>query len=377
MSTLSLRSIQAVLIISVLDFGSGKLTDFWSMIAICKRIGAQLCLRELVNESRAIPSSTDTSISSASLETHVNTSPEEHIRAYWMIEMLDSMSTLGTTWNLPISTPPGHCAMPCSEAAWEFPEHQSSAWSLGPFQYSSAFSLCIILVASEMSIVHTFLRKRVDLRNSDAALVWQSEAQAIDDRLTSWREEFVASVFRLINARPPQADRSEMDPNIVLTNCVLNMAIIIMFQRLVPLPSGIETDYEPWAYATNRCVYASENMAAKVRRMDDQDLLVGNPHLIPCLFVSARFFIVWSKALSADVPSNLRSLAYALHLSGQRWPLARRYEVIVRTAVSEHRTPVQDSSLPRQFFDLRYSAIDIDETLQQWARERENDGGLI
>lgn len=72
---------------------------------------------------------------------------------------------------------------------------------------------------------------------------------------------------------------------------------------------------------------------------------------------------VWSKALDADVPSNLRSLAFALHVCGQRWPQAGHYEDILRMAVAEHRTPVVESSLPKQFFDLRYSALEIDGVL--------------
>lgn len=37
MEFLSLSSLQAVLIISVLEFGNGKLSKFWNLIALCKR----------------------------------------------------------------------------------------------------------------------------------------------------------------------------------------------------------------------------------------------------------------------------------------------------------------------------------------------------
>lgn len=37
MEFLSLPSLQAVLIISVLEFGNGKLSKFWNLIALCKR----------------------------------------------------------------------------------------------------------------------------------------------------------------------------------------------------------------------------------------------------------------------------------------------------------------------------------------------------
>src|ERR1700709_2079755 len=99
-------------------------------------------------------------------------------------------------------------------------------------------------------------------------------------------------------------------------------------------------------------------MAAKIRRIDDDELRIGNPHLIFSIFVAARFYLgmhirfwiaskpsltlstVYAKALDADVPSNLRSLLHALHMCGQRWTLARRYEKVILTAVAEHGTSV-------------------------------------
>lgn len=37
MDSLSLPSLQAVLIVSVLEYGNGKLSKFWNLIALCKR----------------------------------------------------------------------------------------------------------------------------------------------------------------------------------------------------------------------------------------------------------------------------------------------------------------------------------------------------
>lgn len=133
------------------------------------------------------------------------------------------MSSLGATWNTSLTAPLTGCVLPCSDALWAFPEHIIDVWSMGHFRYSSAFSLCIILVATELNPLHDFLRQPFNLVDQAEMAQWQSEAQKIDDRLTSWREEWVASVFRLINAELPQVERSEMDQNIVLTNCLLNM----------------------------------------------------------------------------------------------------------------------------------------------------------
>lgn len=186
---------------------------------------------------------------------------EERIRAYWMTEILDNMSTLGAGWNVCISTPEVTAALPCSDSIWAFPEHMIDIWSFGEFHFSSAFSLCIILSACELWHVHHFLQQSFDLRVHEDKLRCQSDSQQIDERLTSWRADFVAAVYRLINAEYAQEERAEMDPNIVLTNCILDWydailsammvtnfdssAVIVLFQRLSPCPPGIETQYEP------------------------------------------------------------------------------------------------------------------------------------
>jgi len=58
---------------------------------------------------------------------------------------------------------------------------------------------------------------------------------------------------------------------------------------------------------------------------------------------------------------------YSLKICGQRWAYARRLEKVLRTAIAEHKLPLEVSSLPVQFFDLQYSYVDIDEALRVWA----------
>ena len=107
-------------------------------------------------------------------------------------------------------------------------------------------------------------------------------------------------------------------------------------------------------------------MAFKIRQMHEDELLICHPHLIFSIFVAARFYIVHSKALDADVPVNLHSLAFALHICGKRWPLARIYETAIRIAVAEYRTPIAQSTVPKEFYDLRYSTLEIVDALIAW-----------
>lgn len=80
-----------------------------------------------------------------------------------------------------------------------------------------------------------------------------------------------------------------------------------------------------------------------------------------------QWLTVHTKCLQADVSVNLHSLAYSLHICSRRWPLAETFESVIRTAVAEHRTPVLGSALPIEFYDLRYSVVEISHLLQRWA----------
>ena len=132
-------------------------------------------------------------------------------------------------------------------------------------------------------------------------------------------------------------------------------------------------------------MHACENMAAKIRRMEEDDLKNCSPRLVITIFVAVRLYIVClspvsptssnpalsllvhTKCLHADVFVNLHPLAYSLHIYSHRWPLAKMLESVIRTAVAEHRTPVPQSELPVEFYDLRYSVVEISHYLQRWA----------
>ncbi|EOD52547.1 putative c6 transcription protein [Neofusicoccum parvum UCRNP2] len=302
---------------------------------------------------------------------------EERIRAYWMTELLDSISTLGAGWNSTISPPPDVSAvLPCSDSIWAFPEHIINIWSIGEFHFSSAFSLCIILSTSELWHVHRFLQQSFDLRIYEQKSRFQAESQQIDERLTTWRAEFVAAVYRLINTEHAQEERAEMDPNIVLTNCILDCAVIILFQRLSPSPAGITAPCDPWPYATNRCIYAADDLSAKLRQASDAELRVANPNLLAAVFAAARFYLVYAKAVGAELPRNLRVLVRALRVCGERWELARRLGAVLQAAAAEHQVPVFMSSLPVQFFDPQFSSLEVGDAVVDAAGALEEVMGL-
>ncbi|KAF2271170.1 hypothetical protein CC78DRAFT_13213 [Lojkania enalia] len=359
---LSLQSLQAVLILSIKDYGAGCLSEFWNLIALAKRMGTQLGLRDLVanhcenyNQVSKIPP--------RMLPLPISlVNKEEKIRAYWMTEILDGSSTIGAAWNLNISTPETSGLLPCSDTVWAFPEAVISVWSFGDFEIASAYSLYVMLVTNELFHVHRFLQQSFDIQSTTQRVQWQNEGKAVDERLITWRSKFGTASIRM-----SAESGTSYDPNIIMTRCTLDLAILSLYQRLALPPSGVEEVQGPWYHAIQRCLDACDSITNTLRGMHDSDLENINPLLIPSIFVASRFFLVHAKILNVEIPRNLDLLVYCLKTCGLRWALARRLEKVIRTATADHKLPSSMSSLPVQFYDLQYSYLDIDEALRTWA----------
>lgn len=184
---LSLQSLQALLIITTIDYGAGKLSEFWNLVALCKRMATQLGLREIVInncESRdQVPTFPHRMLSFPTTLIE----QEERIRAYWMTEVLDSMSSLGAGWNLGLSRPVEEAWFPCNETIWAFPENAKAFSSFGDSEVSSAFSVYLNLVTRQLYRVHLFLQQSFDTTSASDRLNWQSQCTSIDESLSKWR----------------------------------------------------------------------------------------------------------------------------------------------------------------------------------------------
>lgn len=150
---------------------------------------------------------------------------EQGIRLYWIVHMLDSISAL----DMRIDTSPSpiphvrRATLPRADSTWDVEFPIAPLGVLSDYGYSSAVALSIILAVTELFEVRRFSVDKRELLTKEAMLGWQTAAQQLDERLTGWREEFVAAVFRVINAEYGATEQAEMEPNIVVTNCVLNL----------------------------------------------------------------------------------------------------------------------------------------------------------
>ncbi|KAF2176204.1 hypothetical protein K469DRAFT_607965 [Zopfia rhizophila CBS 207.26] len=227
---------------------------------------------------------------------------------------------------------------------------------------ASAYSLYVMLVTKELWHVHWFLQQSFDTQSATERVRWQNECKSVDEQLIAWRTKFATASMR-VNAE----NGGSYDPNIILTHCTLDLAVISLYQQLALPPSGLEEAQGPWYHAIQRCLDACDDITNILRGMHDTNLENISPLIISCIFVASRFFLVHAKMLNVEIPRNLDLLVYSLKTCGLRWSLARRLEKVIRTATADHKLPSSMSSLPVQFYDLQYSCLDIDEALRVWA----------
>jgi hypothetical protein len=203
--SLSLQSLQALLIITTIDYGAGKLSEFWNLVALCKRLVVLYCNKKILSAHihsrmamqlglRELVISNCESLSQLSTISHRMLSPpvtlidqEERIRAYWMTEILDSMSSLGASWNLGLSRPMEEAWFPCNELIWSFPENAKAFSSFGDSEVSSAFSVYLTLVTRQLYRVQLFLQQSFDTTSANDRIRWQKECTTIDESLIKWR----------------------------------------------------------------------------------------------------------------------------------------------------------------------------------------------
>ncbi|KAG0646927.1 hypothetical protein D0Z07_6161 [Hyphodiscus hymeniophilus] len=326
---LSLQSLQAILIITTIDYGAGKLSEFWNLVALCKRMATQLGLRELV-----ISDCND--LNQLSTVSHRMLSPpttlieqEERIRAYWMTEVLDSMSSLGAGWNLGLSRPMEEAWFPCNETIWSFPEKAKAFSSFGDSEVSSAFS-------------------SFDTASANDRMRWQTQCISVDESLLKWRNsDDTTQTLSKTNVAS--------DSTLVMISVTFDTAIISLYQRLALPPAGLGEVHGPWYFAIQRCLSACDDMSTIVRATSDANLENISPYMIFCIFV----------------PRNLDLLVYGLKTCGQRWLFARRLEKVLAVAMAEKKMAIAQSSLPHQFYNLQYSSLDIDEALRVWSERPE------
>jgi hypothetical protein len=299
---------------------------------------------------------------------------EEKVRAFWMIEALNSVSTLGAAWNLSVYRPKPGAAVPCDDEIWDNPELMMDTYLFGSSATPSSFSLFASLATERLWQLHQFLQESYSPESSTDLDGRRANWDTMNQSLISWKAEFegilaysspLYSDLSLLNnsASPPQGQH----PNSILILCTIHSAVISLHQRSIFPIAGASGSNPPWPSACERCLASCDEMVEAIRGASDKTLKTMTPHILSYIFITARFYIIYSRAIGTAVPEKLYLLIYSFNVAAKRWPLARDFKYVLESAVGECWSGQNTSpSLPDEFYDLQYLGWDIYNALRRW-----------
>ena len=335
-------SLQALLIIAILDWGSDDISSTFSLMSVCRRICEQIgFFRRLMNQIE--------------LESPSNIGPpsrdasgrdELAVPLTWATLATDSSSTLGSSW---------------LDSSAALSRHLSSIASTTTPDLRESLRTHVHLCAIGLQPLHSFIHEYEDspLRQSDAAAL--AACNEIYQQLMAYVPVQVSNSYTLL------ADGAvDFDINTVLTRILAHSAVIILYQRFVNT-SNLALDAPPHV-AVQRCLQACNDIVMVIRNLSDADAELNAPGFASRIYDAARFKLVVYRATGQPREPTFDTLMHGLSMCSRRWPISRRLEIVLRAAIVEIDTKVQ-SSLPAEFWDLRKTDIDISEKFKDWIRD--------
>ena len=335
-SKASLKSLQALIVVAILDYGSDNIPSTFSLMSVCRRHCENIGLfRKLLNHMQ-----TQSPAQVGPPAVGTNTGEELAIPLTWASLAVDAVSTIGISWR---------------DVSAAVMDHLSSVAYVSTPDLRDSFRSHIHLAAIALQPLHNFLYEHEQGRYEND----QARAFATCD-------EMYHNLMNYVRAQPPTSytvladGLIDFDPNYVLTTVLSHASVVILYARLIE-GEGSTYNEVPLQRSQQSC----DDMAMALRSISDADLELNTPLLSTMLFIAARFKLLMYKRMNQPREAIFDTLMHGISMCGRRWALARRLDIILRAAIVEVDTG-NDSSLPLNFWQLNKSHLDIFEELKDW-----------
>ena len=339
LSVVSLSSLQALLIICILDYGFDNISSSWSLLSVCRRLCEQLGLFAVLQTQ--LEQQTPTSIGPPSRDTLDD--QELAVPLTWVTLCMDSSWTVGAGWR---------------DASASIMEHLSSVAYRTIPDFSDSFRTYTHLGAIGLQPLHLLFWQQEQQRYAQTEAATLETCDNIYRNFMTYRRSQTLPTYRMM------PDGSvDFDPNAVLVSTLANGAAIVLYQPHI--------DFSEMSQAYERCLDACEDVINTIRTVSDADIELNSPSLSSNLFAIMRFKLASYWAASKPREPSFDVLMHGLNMCGRRWPYARRVDIIFRAAIAEVDAAANgiDSTqekVPEIFWDLKQSAVDINESMKQW-----------
>ncbi|TEA13441.1 Citrinin biosynthesis transcriptional activator mrl3 [Colletotrichum sidae] len=363
MRSLTVENLQALIIISFNDIGSGEAAQAWSLVGSLTRTVEYLQLT-VEHDDAERPS---LSQPFTSLPPPDNwTDAEERRRVFWNVFKLDRLISVTMGWNTSLTSDDVRRRLPCDGVLWRkedrvvtpyfgiwdkaagrignpiafIPSHYvpstqtaaeeetqtpSEAGTSPGAQVTSvdmstvgAFAYCIEATESLSRVTSYFLQQKINMRDQRDISSWLTRFKELDLRLVHWKmllpQKWKANMAR---------QSTRMDPNLTLAHVTHNASMILLHQ-LIAFPPR-EWPFRarlPSILSIDTCQAAAVEIAIIA-----ENYLKHAPPIMPlssqfafCIFVSARVLLLrWRNEPGGELVAEFWSLVQILDQMASRW----------------------------------------------------------
>ncbi|KAH0424223.1 hypothetical protein CcaCcLH18_11659 [Colletotrichum camelliae] len=363
MKHLTVESLQALIIVSFNDIGSGEAAQAWSLVGSLTRTVEYLQLT-IEHDDAERPSLSQPFVSLPPPDNW--TEAEERRRVFWNVFKLDRLISVTMGWNTSLTSDDVHCRLPCDGVLWRkedrvvtpyFGIWDKAAGRIGnpiafiPSHYAQtsqitaeeetqtpseagtspgaqipsvdmstvgAFAYCIEATESLSRVTSYFLQQKVNMRDQRDISSWLTRFKELDLRLVHWKmllpQKWKANMAR---------QSTRMDPNLTLAHVTHNTSMILLHQ-LIAFPP------REWAFrarlpsilSIDTCQAAAVEIAIIA-----ENYLKHAPPTMPvssqfafCIYVAARVLLLrWRYDLDGELVPEFWSLVQILDEMAGRW----------------------------------------------------------
>ncbi|KAA8895817.1 putative C6 transcription factor [Sphaerosporella brunnea] len=369
----SVESLRAIVIMVLDVVGSTNGPSGWGLLALTTRMALHLGLAlEPAKEAttpqistmgvRALPESSDW------------IEEEGRRRLFWVIYVLDVITSLGTSLDLTLDESEIERQLPCRDNLWDRNQHTITRWFQSPHakkqitqtvnnvESLSAFSYQIEVIGI-LGRIHRFLRETVDINVLSDVEAWQLKYRTLDKALTSWKYSLPMSYGNLTRAL--NTNGGGVDPSWVMLHAYYNTAIIRLHSAAA-YPTTRSSIFGPSYSASQRCLSAVENISAITRLVLSQNILpLLGPTFAFIIWVATRLLLVHASTTESGEIPDVRLFLDALREAGKLWEVAGRYNGIIERVIDElvmggHKSEGADRSCVEILSDMRMTAYSVD-----------------
>ncbi|KAL2149023.1 hypothetical protein VTH82DRAFT_1709 [Thermothelomyces myriococcoides] len=379
MEHLSVKSLQALVILALDLCGSSNGPPGWNIMALITRAVVQLGLAVETNSFSVAPGYT----SIYTLRAMILPEPRDFIeeesrrRLFWMVYLLDRYATIATAFEFGIDDREIDRTLPCRDDLWVKNQKVETRWfqvddpkpgpapeqevdkpeNLGAFSY-------YIEILGILSKIHKFLKQPVDISALSDVENWQMRYRQLDNMLMNWQLGLPAeygNMAKLIQAGSPKT----INCGRVMLHATYHTAIIRLHSSAA-YPTTRSPIFTPSYSASQRCHTAVENISTLCKFVVENGLLVKlGPPFAFTLWVAARVLLVHGSTVERKLNPQIGLFVDTLREMGRYWPVAARYCSLLSRVLDEHRDSERQGGgeVPgsvKILADMRRTAFDLD-----------------